>query len=327
VSEAGQRRDEVPFGARLWPSTDPRRVGLGLALVTALISGVSIYVNGLATREFADPTLFATLKNTLVGLALLMLVARSTTLGEIKRLDGRHALGLALLGVIGGSIPFVLFFEGLAQVTSGNAAFLHKTLFVWVAVLAPLVLRERLGAGQVGALSVLLLATVLLGGPGALDLGMGAAMVLAATLLWSVEVVLAKRLLHGVSSTLSAAARMGVGAVLLLAYVTAEGNLGSLTHLTSVQWAWGVGTAILLFGYVTTWYAALKRAPATAVTCVLTLGAPITALLTTLAGRPAPRPDQLAGYLLLTIAVLGYLAFTSRHRAPNSTVAANVGAR
>jgi drug/metabolite transporter (DMT)-like permease len=281
----------------------------------------------LATREFTDLTLFATLKNTLVGLALLILVARPATLGEIKRLDRRHALGLALLGLIGGSIPFVLFFEGLSQVTSGNAAFLHKTLFVWVAILAPIVLRERLGIGQVGALGLLLLATALLGGPGALDLGMGAAMVLAATLLWSIEVVLAKRLLAGVSGTLAATARMGIGAALLLAYVTAEGNLGSLAQLTATQWAWGVGTAVLLFGYVTTWYAALKRAPATAVTCVLTLGAPITALLSTLAGRPAPKPDQLAGYLLLTVAVLSYMAFISRTRAPSRAVAAAVGAR
>src|SRR5687768_13038722 len=94
-------------------TTDQRLVGLGLALATATVSGIAIYVNSYAVKEFSDPTLFATLKNTLVGLALVPLLLRPATLGEMKRLTARQAAGLGLLGLIGGSIPFVLFFEGL----------------------------------------------------------------------------------------------------------------------------------------------------------------------------------------------------------------------
>ena len=61
---------------------------------------------------------------------------------------GRGQWGaLAPIGVIGGSVPFVLFFEGLARASSPQAAFLHKTLVLWVALLAVVVLGERLQWG------------------------------------------------------------------------------------------------------------------------------------------------------------------------------------
>ena len=62
---------------------------------------------------------------------------------------GRGQWGaLAAIGVIGGSVPFVLFFEGLSSATSPQAAFLHKTLVLWVAVLAVVFLGERLQWGH-----------------------------------------------------------------------------------------------------------------------------------------------------------------------------------
>ena len=281
---------------------DRRTVGLGLALATALISGISIFVNAYALPQFESPSVFTALKNLIVAVALAPLLLRPAARAELRTLNRRQATGLGMLGLIGGSVSFVLFFEGLSRVSSGNAAFIHKTLFVWVAVLAVIFLRERLGIGQLAAVGLLLVSQMLLGGPGALGFGLGEAMVAAATLLWSVEVILAKRLLSTLSSTIGAAGRMVIGAGLLLVYLGATGQISALAQLTAVQWVWVIATGILLFGYVTTWYAALQRAPATAVTCVLTLGAPITALLNTFAGRAAPQPAQLVGYAVLIAA-------------------------
>ena len=50
-----------------------------------------------------------------------------------------------MIGVIGGSVPFILFFNGLAMASAPSAAFIHKTLFVWVVLLAVPFLGERLG--------------------------------------------------------------------------------------------------------------------------------------------------------------------------------------
>lgn len=282
--------------------------GLRWAFLAALISGVSIFVNAQAIRAFPDEaTLFTTLKNALVGAALVAIVAFGAR-GEVVRLGRRQWAGLAAIGVVGGSVPFILFFEGLSQATSaGGAGFIHKTLFVWVAVLALAFLpRERLGAPQLAAIAVLLGAQLLLG-PLPAALGQGELLVLAATLLWSAEVVIARRLMASVSSRVAAAGRMGIGAVLMLAYAASSGQL--TLALDAAQWGWIALTGVLLIAFVSSWYAALERAPATAVTCVLTLGAPITAALALLSGRPLPPVPQLAAYALICLAVAMFLAF------------------
>jgi len=293
--------------------------GVALALATATISGFAIFINSYAVKEFDSPTVFTTLKNTFVGAVLLALLLHPKRQAEARRLTPKRALGLLVLGVIGGSVPFVLFFEGLTRVDSGNAAFLHKTLFVWVAILAVIFLRERLGRAQLGALGLLFLAQWLLGDPGTLR-GAGVAMVFGATLLWACEVTLARRLLSSTSSGLAASGRMTIGAALLLVYLAITGKIGAAAELTAVQWAWVLGTGAILLAYVTTWYAALRLAPATAVTCVLTVGAPITAALNAIAGRPAPTSEQLVGYAVLLGAVLIFAAAsfwrTGEHREP-----------
>ena len=63
---------------------------------------------------------------------------------------------------------------------------------------------------------------------------------------------------------------MAAGAVVLLGYLAVTGRLGDLAHFDGQQWVWLSVTAVLLAAYVSTWYAALKHAPAAAVTCVLT---------------------------------------------------------
>lgn len=286
-------------------------VGVALALATATISGFAIFVNSYAVDEFDSPTVFTTLKNAFVGAVLLAALMRPAPLAELRSLNRRRVLGLLALGVIGGSIPFVLFFEGLSRVDSGNAAFLHKTLFIWVALLAVIFLRERLGRAQLAALALLLLAQYLLGEPGSLR-GVGVAMVFAAALLWSFEVILAKRLLGTTSAGVAASGRMTLGALLLIGWLAVTGRLEQVAHLSGEQWLWVAGTGVILLGYVTTWYAALKRAPATAVTCVLTIGAPITAALNVAVGRPAPTGEQLVGYAVLLAAALAFALVSVR---------------
>jgi drug/metabolite transporter (DMT)-like permease len=204
------------------------------------------------------------------------------------------------VGVVGGSVPFVLFFEGLARASSAQAAFLHKTLVLWVAVLAVGVLGERLQWGHWLAIGLLVVGQVgLLGGvPG--GWGSAEAMILGATLLWAVEIVVAKRLLSGLSSWTLAVARMGLGSVVLLVWVAARGDLGLLTSLTGEQARWLLVTGALLAAYVATWFAALARAYAVDVTAVLVLAAPLTAALDA-AARGTPIGPQL-GWLALLVA-------------------------
>jgi drug/metabolite transporter (DMT)-like permease len=262
-----------------------RRAGLVLALVTAGISAFSVYVNGLAVRAFDSATVYTTAKNLvaalLLGLLATLAARRRAAAGTMPfRPNGmRQRLGLVAIGVIGGSVPFVLFFEGLSRASSPQAAFLHKTLVVWVAILAVVLLRERLGWPHLAAVLLLLFGQVGLSRAGLFPLDSGALMIFGATLLWSVEVVLAKRLLADVPSSVLAVARMGLGSVVLLAWVAVQGQLGALLSLGATQLQWLAVTGLLLAGYVGFWFAALARAQAVDVTAVLVVGAVGTAVL------------------------------------------------
>jgi drug/metabolite transporter (DMT)-like permease len=262
--------------------TSTRRLGLALALCAAAVSAVSVYVNASAVRAFGDATVYTTAKN-LVAAVLLTVLAGTVTAGRRERggttLSGRQWLGLAAVGVVGGSVPFVLFFEGLARATSPQAAFLQKTLVVWVALLAVVLLRERVGWPHLAAIALLVVGQVGLASVGAFPFDAGAAMILAATLLWSVEVVLVKRLLADLSSWTLAVARMGLGSVVLLGWLAGTGRLGDLASLTGQQVQWLAVTGLLLTAYVAVWFAALARAQAVDVTAVLVLGAVGTAVL------------------------------------------------
>ena len=67
----------------------PRTVGWGiaLALATALISGISVYLNGRFVKLFDDPTLLAAVRNGLVGLALVGVAVGADTVAA--RVPGR----------------------------------------------------------------------------------------------------------------------------------------------------------------------------------------------------------------------------------------------
>jgi drug/metabolite transporter (DMT)-like permease len=257
-----------------------RSAGIALAFATACISGVSIWVNSHAVTHFDDATVYTTAKNAVAGLLLLTLALVPTHAVRKPLQLRRYGPAFVAIALIGGSVPFVLFFEGLARAQATQASFIQKTLVVWVALLAVPLLRERLGPAHVAAIAFVIAGqAALVGDAGTITFGLGEAMILAATLLWAVEVILAKRLLADVDVRTLTVARMGLGTIVLLVWVAATGRMDDLVGLGSEQWTWVLLTGLLLTGYVATWYAALARAQAVDVTAVLVFGAVITALL------------------------------------------------
>lgn len=288
--------------------------GIALAVATALISGTSILVNSFAVKAVTDPALFTTLKNSVAALALLGLAALALR-GRPRpalALDRSSWLRVAFVGVFGGGVAFLLFFTGLATASAPSAAFIHKTLFVWVALLAVPFLGERLGVLQVAALGGLLASQLLITPPTGITWGSGETLIAAATLIWAIEVVLARRLLAQVDSRALGVSRLGIGLVVLVGYLVVTGKLWLVTGLDASQWAWVLLTGCLLTGYVATWFAALKRAPATVVTSVLVLGAPITAVLDALVRGTTPAALALGGYLLIVAAVVVMIVASRR---------------
>src|ERR1041385_6884054 len=133
-----------------------RRWGVLLALAAAAISGISIFVNAFAVKQLPDPAVYTTLKNGVAAVVLVALAAATIRPAAVRAIPRRSWGWLLVIGVVGGSVPFILFFTGLAQASAPSAAFIQKTLFIWVALLAVPLLGERLGLAQLGALLVLL---------------------------------------------------------------------------------------------------------------------------------------------------------------------------
>jgi drug/metabolite transporter (DMT)-like permease len=275
-----------------------RETGIALAFATALISGVSIYVNAHAVKHFGNATVYTTAKNAVAGLLLLAMALVPPRRRTAAVLRGRTPLALVAVAVIGGSVPFVLFFEGLARAEATQAAFIQKTLVVWVALLAVPLLHERFRWPHALAIVLLVIGQAALAGPlGTLAFGSGEAMILGATLLWSVEVVFVKHLLGSIDARTLAAARMALGTVLLLVWVGATGRIDELTGLGASEWRWVLLTGLLLTAYVATWYQALARAQAIDVTAVLVFGAVVTALLS---GAADGASVDITGTILVT---------------------------
>ena len=261
-----------------------RAAGIGLAFVTACISGVSIWVNSRALGHFTevDASVYTTAKNMVAGALLLGLLVAFVSRGRVSlsSVTRRRWPALLAVAVIGGSVPFVLFFDGLKESQATQAAFIQKTLVIWVALLAVPLLKERFGWPHALAIGFLLGGQAWLAGKlGTVAFGKGEAMILGATLLWSVEIVFVKYLLRSIPSSVLAASRMAIGAILLVCWLAVNGQLDNLTGLSALQWRWALLTGLLLTAYVATWFAALARAQAIDVTAVLVFGALVTAIL------------------------------------------------
>ncbi|WP_062522768.1 DMT family transporter [Demequina silvatica] len=258
-----------------------RSKGIALAGVTALISGVAVYVNGFGVAAYGDATAYTTAKNSMAALviAAAFLAARPAGARVTRPSRAGQRWGLAFVAVLGGAVPFVLFFEGLATTASSQAAFLHKTLVVWVALIAVVALRERLTWWHLAAIALLAIAQWGLAGDVALVADPGTLLIAAATLMWAVEVVVSKRLLGDLTPWTLSLTRMVGGSVALFVWSAVTGRLGSVIPSTADQWGWVALTGVLLAGYVLTWHQALARAQAVDVTAVLVLGALVTAIL------------------------------------------------
>jgi len=287
-------------------SWEKHRKGIYFALAAAIISGLSIYINKFALMEMKDPFIFTTVKNLAVAALLFAFLILPKALPELRGLSRRQWLTLGIIGGVGGSIPFLMFFYGLSMTTAASAALIHKSLFIWVAIMAVFFLGERLGKFHIAALATLVGGNILLlGWPASWLTGGGELMIFGATALWAVEAIIAKRVMKQVSSSVAAFGRMFFGAIVMLSFLAVTGKLGAMASIGGQQIGWVVLTSLFLLGYVSFFYTGLKHAPASIVASILVLGSVITSLLYAIIDARRFAPEQIAGMLLITVACLG----------------------
>jgi len=170
-------------------------VGTLLAIFTAIISGFAIVANKIFIVDL-DPTIFTSIRALIIGI-IFFVIGSFQCKFDYKKFKKVNWEYLILIGLIGGGLAFLLFFSGLKLTTSGRAAFIHKTLPLYVTFLAVLFLKEKITKKQSLALLIMIIGlwilmysqitpSILWESPSYGDM-----IILFATILWAIENVIA----------------------------------------------------------------------------------------------------------------------------------------
>lgn len=238
-------------------------LGTLLALMTAVVSGFAIPVNKIFVSGL-DPIVFTAVRAIFIGLIFFILVGYRNGF-RFRNLNRVPWSWLLLIGIIGGGLGFLLFFSGLELTTSGRAAFLHKTLPIYVTVFAYLFLKEKITKKQNMALLVMLIGTFILLSaqinPSVFwqDPSLGDILVLLGTIMWGVENTISKKaMIKEESSLVVSFSRMFFGGAFLFGILLLLGRLDVLLAMSQQQVASVIISSAFLFAYILFWYSAIK---------------------------------------------------------------------
>jgi drug/metabolite transporter (DMT)-like permease len=283
--------------------------GYLLILSTAFISGFAIFINGFGVKVI-NPYVFTFLKNLSVALFLTGLVFLLKDWKALKKINKKQWGLLILIGLVGGSIPFLLFFKGLSLTTAAKGAFLHKTMFVYVALLAFLFLKEKIDKRFLFGGVLLIIGNLFLLKRMPYSINLGDLLIFLAVLFWAAESIISKYVLKDISGITVAWARMFFGSLFILLFLLFTNQLALLSGLGLAQIGWVVLTGVILSGYVITWYCGLKYVPVSQASVILLLGLPITTSLSLIWTGNAGFQELLAGLFI----ILGVVSVFSLNR-------------
>ncbi len=280
-------------------------LGTILAVLTAIVSGFAVPVNKLFVVDL-DPLVFTAVRALVIGLVFLTLSGFRIKIGggEFRKIPWKYLLAI---GIIGGGLAFWLYFTGLSLTTAGRAAFLHKTLPVWVTLFAVMFLKERVSRRQLYALVTMLIGILLLFmagiGPALFwaNPGLGDFLVIAATILWALENVIARKaMIKGETNYVVSFARMFFGALVLFGILILLGRIDALLLISPQQLLNISVSTIILFAYVFFWYWSIKLINVSKASGILLLSPVISLILgTAFLGEPAPLLQLLGSALIL----------------------------
>ncbi len=272
--------------------------GFLLILSTAVISGFSIFINKYSVSVI-NPYVFTWLKNIIVAALLIGVICLMKDWKILKNINPKQWILLVLIGLIGGAIPFLLFFKGLQITTAAWGSLIHKTMFIYAIVFAAVFLKEKISKNLLIAGSLLFLGNIFLIKFTPHYFNAGDILILIAAMFWAGENILSKYLLKNLTPNIVAASRMFFGSIFILGFLGATSQLTLLADLDVRQIGWTTVTAVMLFGYVMTWYHGLKYVAVSQATIILLTGAFITTALSfAQTGTISPKETIGAAFIL-----------------------------
>lgn len=247
--------------------------GFIFALITAIISGMSVFLNGYAVT-LADPTAYTLLKN--IG-ALMFLVSSVILFKELnlfKSVSKSNFAYLIAVGILGGSIPFILFFEGLNVGGSEVSSFIYRSIFIFAGIFGYFLLKEKPDRNDFFAGAAILVGNLLLVKD--FSLGQGQILVLVATLFWALEYTISRKLLSDIEPKVVMVSRMFFGSIVIFGYLFVSGGTNELFSVNIEVIQWLLLTSVFLASFLYAWYNSLKYLPVIKATLVLALGGVVT---------------------------------------------------
>ena len=228
-----------------------------------------------------------TLSTGFIGLLIFMSVTKRIRL--IRKILPRDILISLGLGVFGFFFYQILTFSALARIPASMNAVLVSTNVVFIALLAALILKERIGSVRILGIALALCGVILvtfnrgfdLGGAGSIDL-LGCAFSLLAALSFALYSVIGKKVLVSNDPLLIALIALFSGAVLL---ATLTAFTVGFSEIVNSGWSTlGIliflGLTMIAIAYPL-WFTCLKRLPASHVSIYIYI-TPVFAVLLSL---------------------------------------------
>ncbi len=284
-----------------------RNKAVFLVVCTALISGFAVFANKVFVGE-ADPIAFSALKNLLVGGIVMGAILALGHGKEVAKQARANWKALSIVSLLGGAVPFALFFYGLSMAGAVSAAFIHKSMFAAVALLAAWLLREKINKAFLLAGVLFFAALAIVFPPEISSFGLGELMIGIATAMWAIEIVASKKAMENTSAWTVLFARMTLGSAILLGIALAASGAGAMAETITGSGPALLTGAVVLFGYVLTFYNGLKWLPVHKATAILLLAVPITGLF---AAGGIGFPEGI-GHIILLFGLIGVIFWSPR---------------
>jgi DME family drug/metabolite transporter len=293
-------------------------LGLTFAALCAL-NAAFVPAFAKLTTNTGDPVFVAT-ATTLFGAAFATVVLWLR--GDLRLLvRGRIGLQLLLVGALGTTLAYILFFTGAQRCSAIETVICLQSEPAYSLLAAWVFLRHAPTPRRMLAIGVLLAGIVLAIGGHRIGVSTGVWLLLATPLCWQASHLIVLRRLGGIAPEVLTGARYIYGGVLLALYWAMTGatahlpagpQLARLLPLLAIQG--------MILSYVGTllWYQAITRIDLARTTAIVVPSAPLLSLVASffLLGE-VPTASQLAG-LLLTVA--GVLAFVTAPDARRDTL-------
>lgn len=278
------------------------------ALFAVIVWGISFVATKHVVTEIAPATLLVC--RAVLGTALLLAMLRARGQPLVPPRDTWRPL--FLMGFVGVTVHGLLQAYALTLTSAVNTGWLVGLTPVWSAILAALLLKERMDAAKVLGLVLGFAGAALVVTQGKLSPATfqlphtrGDLLVLASTLNWALYSVLGHAVIRRLGPARATAGAFATGLMLLLPMFVWSAGWRDFARLTPVGWLslLFLGIACSGLGYLF-WYAALEKMEATKVAVLLYLEPLVTLLAAVLLLGEQVHVMTVAGGILLLVGVI-----------------------